>query len=54
MTFRWETRKERILRGMKISAAKKLEGIRLMNELADKVLSKQQKLLRRKLKEGKS
>ena len=35
-----------------MSAAKKLEGIRLMNELADRVLSIRQKLLRRKLREG--
>jgi hypothetical protein len=51
MIFRWETEKERVLRGAKISAAKKLEGIRLMNEMVDKVLSKHQKLLRRKLRQ---
>jgi hypothetical protein len=48
----WEPRKEKIIRGVKISAEKKLEGIRLMNELADMVLSKQQKLARRKLREA--
>jgi hypothetical protein len=52
MKFGWKTQKEKISRGAKISAAKKLEGIRLMNELADKVLSVRQKLLRRKLREG--
>ena len=48
--FEWESKKERILRGVKISAEKKLEGIRLMNELADRVLTKRQKLMRRKLR----
>lgn len=48
--FRWPTKKENILRGAKISLEKKLEGIRLMNELADKVLTKRQKLLRLKLR----
>jgi len=50
MKFGWQTRKERILRGLKISAKKKLEGIRLMNELADKVLSERQKIIRRRLR----
>ncbi len=48
--FEWESRKERVLRGVKISGEKKLEGIRLMNELADKVLTKRQKLMRQKLR----
>ena len=52
MKFGWETKKEKILRGISISAEKKLEGIRLMNELADKVLTGRQKLVRRKLREG--
>ena len=52
MIFRWETEKEKILRGAKIPAAKKLEAIRLMNEFADKVLTKRQKAIRRKLKES--
>ena len=50
MNFGWEGRKEKILRGSKISADMKLEGFRLMNELADKVLSKQQKAARQKLR----
>ncbi len=52
MIFRWDSNKERIERGMKISPEKKLEGIRLMNELADKVFSKRQKMIRRKLREN--
>jgi len=47
----WETKKEKILRGINISSGKKLEGIRLMNELADKVLTDRQKLIRRKIRE---
>ncbi|MFA6321390.1 MAG: hypothetical protein WCY36_05995 [Candidatus Omnitrophota bacterium] len=50
MKFGWEAEKDRIVAGLKISAEKKLEGIRLMNELADKVLSAKQKGLRRKLR----
>jgi hypothetical protein len=49
--FRWETNREKVLRGAKISAGKKLEGLRLMNELADKVLTKHQKVIRQKLRE---
>jgi hypothetical protein len=48
--FGWETRKEKILKGTKISAQKKLEGIRLINELADRVLTQRQKLIREKLR----
>lgn len=51
MIFGWETRREKVIKGVKISAEKKLEGIRLMNELADMVLSKKQKLARRKIRE---
>ncbi len=50
MRFAWETKKEKILKGFKISAEKKLEGIRLINELADRVLTKQQKIMRQKLR----
>jgi len=50
--FGWETKKEKVLRGLKISPGKKLEGIRLMNELADKVLNGRQKLARRKMREA--
>jgi len=51
MNFGWETRKEKAVRAVTMSAEKKLEGIRLMNELADMVLSKRQKAARRKLRE---
>lgn len=51
MIFGWPTKKERILRGVKISAKNKLEGIRLMNELADKVLSGRQRAIRAKLRQ---
>lgn len=52
MICKWETKKERILRGMRISAERKLEGVRLMNELADKILSKRQKVIRQKLRKA--
>lgn len=51
MITRWETKKERVLRHSRISPKKKLESIRLMNEMADKVLSPRQKAIRRKLRE---
>lgn len=51
MRFGWETKREEIIRGANISAKEKLEGIRLMNELVDKVLTTRQKILRRKLRE---
>ncbi len=51
MIFKWESERERILRGAKISPLKKLEAFRLMNELADKVLTNKQKAIRRKLRE---
>ena len=50
MIFRWETEKEKILKGLKIPAERKLEGIRLMNELADKALTSKQKGLRRRFR----
>jgi hypothetical protein len=50
MKFGWSTRKERLLKGLRMSAEKKLEGIRLMNELADEILTRSQKLARRKLR----
>jgi hypothetical protein len=50
MIFKWETKQERTLKGIRISAEKKLEGIRLMNELTDKVLSRRQKAIRQKLR----
>ena len=48
--FGWDTKREKILKGARISAKNKLEGIRLMNELADKVLTNEQKAMRQKLK----
>lgn len=51
MIYKWETKKERILRGLRISAKKKLEGFRLMNELIDKALGRRQRILRQKLRE---
>lgn len=51
MNFKWETKRERILRGLKISVERKLEGLRLINELVDKVIDKRRKLIRRKLRE---
>jgi hypothetical protein len=50
LKFGWETKKEKILRGFGISAEKKLEGIRLINELADRVLTKRQKIMRQKIR----
>ena len=50
--FGWQSQREIILRGARISLQKKLEGIRLMNELADKVLTARQKMIRRKLREA--
>ena len=50
--FGWITQRENILRGAKISLQKKLEGIRLMNELSDKILTKRQKMTRRKLRQN--
>lgn len=52
MMFGWETKREKILRGARISPGKKLEGIRLMNELADRVLTRQKKLIRQKLRQA--
>ena len=52
MKYKWETYSERVLRGSRISPQKKLEGFRLMNELADKVLLSEQKALRRKSREN--
>lgn len=52
MKFGWDTGREKFLRGLRISAEKKLEGIRLMNELADKVLTDKQKRIRRRLREA--
>jgi hypothetical protein len=50
MITRWETKKERVLRHIRISPKKKLESIRMMNEMSDKVLTLRQKAIRRKLK----
>jgi hypothetical protein len=51
MKFKWQSEAQKIEKGTKMSTAKKLEGIRLMNELADKVLTGLQKASRRKLRE---
>lgn len=51
MRCKWETAREKSARGREIAPGKKLEGLRLMNELADGVLTKQQKSIRRKLRE---
>ena len=48
--FGWQTELEKRLKGRKISAKKKLEGIWLMNELVDKTLTLEQKIARRKLR----
>ncbi|MFA4843216.1 MAG: hypothetical protein WC658_05245 [Candidatus Omnitrophota bacterium] len=50
MNFQWESEKEKLARGLKISPESKLEGMRLMNELADSVLTKHQKRLRQRLR----
>lgn len=50
--FEWTTEKENISRRAKMSLQKKLEGIRLMNELTDRVLTDRQKTIRRKLRES--
>jgi hypothetical protein len=50
MIFKWQSENEKLLKGIKISPEKKLEALRLMNELADKVLSKQKKSMRSKLR----
>lgn len=52
MIFRWETKKEKILRGVKISMRNKLEAMRLMNELRDTVLSNSQKSAVKKYREN--
>ncbi|MFH1664767.1 MAG: hypothetical protein ABIA77_01320 [Candidatus Omnitrophota bacterium] len=45
-----ETRREKVMRGLKISPLKKMEGIRAMNELSDKVMTLEQKRARRELR----
>lgn len=49
--FNWGTKKEKITRGARISAKSKLEGIRQMNELTDKISTSRQKALRQKLRD---
>jgi len=53
MNLGWESEREKALRASKIPPFKKLEGIRLMNELANSVLSLKQKQLRRKIRKNK-
>jgi len=50
MIYKWPTDKENILKGAGISIEKKLEGVRLLNELTDKILTKRQKKLRLRLR----
>jgi hypothetical protein len=50
--FNWQMHREKVLQGAKISPKNKLEGFRLLNELADRVLTKQQKIRRQKLREN--
>ena len=52
MIRKWASKKEIVLRGMRIAPGAKLEGFRMMNELADKILSARQKFIRKKLKES--
>lgn len=52
MRFGWQGEREKILRGIKISARQKLEGFRRLNELADKILTRRQKIRRQKLREN--
>ena len=52
MSFTRERDKENAKRWAKIDPFNKLEGIRLLNELADSVLSPAQKRIRRKLREA--
>lgn len=49
--FNWGTKKEKVMRGAWISAKSKLEGIRQMNELTDKISTSRQKALRQKLRD---
>ncbi|MBF0215715.1 MAG: hypothetical protein HQL30_01845 [Candidatus Omnitrophica bacterium] len=48
----WPSKKQLISQGEKISLRKKLEGLRLMNEVSDKALTLQQKVMRRQIREN--
>lgn len=50
MIFKWESEREKRLKGVRISPVKKLEALRLMNELTDKVLTKAKKIIRHTLR----
>ncbi|MFH1775952.1 MAG: hypothetical protein ABH952_00085 [Candidatus Omnitrophota bacterium] len=50
MIFKWETKKERLLKFIKISPKKKLEWLRQMNEFIAESSSKRNKLIRWKLR----
>jgi len=52
MKFGWQAEKDLVLMRAKVSPMKKLEAIRLMNEFTDTVLTKRQKILRRKIRES--
>lgn len=50
MILKWETKEEHLLKFMKISPLKKLEWLKQMHEFVLKASSKQDKLLRWKLR----
>lgn len=50
MIFRWPTQKERLLKFIKISPKKKLEWLHQMNEFIVKSSSKNDKIIRLKLR----
>lgn len=50
MIFKWESKKERLLKYMNISPKQKLEWLREMNEFVLKCSSKRSKLIRWKLR----
>jgi len=50
MKFRWETEKERLLRGMRISPERKLEWLLEMNEWLARTSPARRKFFRRHLR----
>lgn len=50
MIFKWETKRERLLKFIKISPRKKLEWLHQMNEFIAKSSSKDDKIIRWKLR----
>lgn len=51
--FRWESQEEKLLRFMRIPAKKKMEWLYQMHELLNKSLTKKQRDIYYKLREGK-